>query len=499
MGNSVDGCTDEPPPYSLGSVPVELVSVLVLATVLRVYRLTDESLWIDENFMVQVATEYTLAELVFELPLFEPHPPLYNVVMWGWVAIGDATTLWMRSSSVAFSVATIPVLYLLAWRLFDRQTAGVAILLFAVSPFQIWHAQDARMYALLVLATVTGWYLLVRLREAVTSITALAYLLSGIVLGYTHVYGLFVLLAHVLVVAWWLRKAPEQTALTVPQSIGLFGGIGALVSPWLAVLATRVFVPDPAFEDPADWLVPPGALELIETVRIHMFGFTRVRAPYELLPETPAILALTVALPIALVIAAWFLEDLREHEHSLGIVAVWLLVPVFVPFVLSVLVQPMYELRYTIVAAPAAILLVALGIQTVRSAPARVVLVVLVLLTVAYPLPAYYGEAQKDQWEDAATVVGSEATDDDAILIAPGWTQSAFAYYYGDRPGKQIPIFAGTPQWQYDEAVTDGNRTFLIMSYLDDRDAVLERTESAVDRPPDAHYEFVRVEIYVWR
>ena len=479
-------------------LPVELVCLCILALLLRSFRLTDESLWIDEQFMVQMATHYTLGELIFEVPMFEPHPPLFNVFMWFWVDIGGSTALWMRSTSVMFSVLTVPVLYFLARRLFSRDVAALTSLLFVISPFQIWHAQDARMYALLVLATVSSWYLLFSLKDRRRGLTLAAYLLTAVFLGYTHVYGLFIIFSQFLAAVWWLWRTNETTSFNLRWILGTYLTVGLLIAPWIGILLRRVFVPDPTFDDPAGWLVPPGSVDIIETVRIHALGATRSKAPYDHLPEAPALLTIVLIVPFLFVIGGWFLEAIREHESELVVILLWIAIPVVLPFLLSYLVQPMYELRYTIVAAPAFLMVIALGISLIQSMPRRVILIVLIVSTMAWPLVAFYDQPQKDQWSEAADVTAEYADDATLIIIAPGWTNPSFQYYYGDRPGDLIEIYAGSPQASYNESIEHREQVILVASYLDDRQAVVYRTELAMDRPPDHNHSLVNIDVHVW-
>ena len=89
------------------SVPPELLIAVLVGSVLRLYRLGEQSFWIDEVFMVTMATETTLGELLFEVPQFEPHPPLYNVLMWAWVPIAGTSEIAMRSTSVLFILVAV--------------------------------------------------------------------------------------------------------------------------------------------------------------------------------------------------------------------------------------------------------------------------------------------------------------------------------------------------------------------------------------------------------
>ena len=69
----------------------------------------------------------------------------------------------MRALSALCSTLAIPVFYLAARRLFDTQTALIAALILAVSPFHVRFAQEARMYALLTLAVAGALYFTARM------------------------------------------------------------------------------------------------------------------------------------------------------------------------------------------------------------------------------------------------------------------------------------------------------------------------------------------------
>ncbi|MBY0280317.1 hypothetical protein K2Z84_33715, partial [Candidatus Binatia bacterium] len=78
-----------------------------------------------------------------------PHSPGYFVAasLWTRAAGGDPAAV--RALSAAASIASLPLLGLLAWRLFgNRWVALATVALAALSPVQIRYAQEARSYAL---------------------------------------------------------------------------------------------------------------------------------------------------------------------------------------------------------------------------------------------------------------------------------------------------------------------------------------------------------------
>jgi mannosyltransferase len=139
-----------------------LLAIMAVAAVLRIYRLSELSLWIDEGFTLW-ATRQSLAYIWQFIPTFDSHPPFYYTFLKGWTALFGISEEALRGPSVIASVATVPVLWL-AGRILGGPEHGrwlglAAALLYALAPIQIRYAQEARSYAILNLAAacaITG-------------------------------------------------------------------------------------------------------------------------------------------------------------------------------------------------------------------------------------------------------------------------------------------------------------------------------------------------------
>lgn len=470
---------------------------MVVGAVLRLYRLGDQALWIDEVFMITMATERTLGELLFEVPQFEPHPPLYNVFMWALVPITGTSEVAMRSSSVLFSVCIIPVAYLLVRKLFDRPTAAVTTAFLTVSPLQIWYAQEARMYALLMLLTLVSLYLLVGLSEPFSRSHAAGYVGVGVLMGYLHVFGLFVLLAQALYLGLRLIARPSETDLSWRSTAGIYGSIGVLTSPWTGLLLHRVVAPERYPADAAAWLQPPAPSALVETFSFLSFGVTKTTRPYNVLTHPSEVFLMAVVLCLVVMVGLSAMGELAGESNQLTLVGLWLVVPIGLPFVLSVAVRPMFELRYTVVAAPAFLILIARSIQSMESRHLRYALIAVILVGMLVPLPGYYLEPHKDQWDDAAAYVDESAAPGDTVLVVPGWTwtgpSDAFAHYF-DRDNVGIaPLYSFSSADEYRSAVSDGGDVHLVLSYTNEREEIIDRVATVTGVEPSERHEFVNI------
>lgn len=122
-----------------------LIFIFIIGLVLRLYRLGANDLWYDEALSFNFAENLSFSYIIRDL-----HPPLYYLFLSSWIKIFGASELALRLPSVIFSAAAILVIYKIGEIVFNHKTGILAALIFALSPFQVWYAQEARSYALSV-------------------------------------------------------------------------------------------------------------------------------------------------------------------------------------------------------------------------------------------------------------------------------------------------------------------------------------------------------------
>jgi hypothetical protein len=139
-------------------VVVLLSALTVAGALLRAWQIGAKSLWIDEAFSVWVARQPLAAGLSW-LVRIDQHPPLSYALLHLWLRLGDGPAV-LRLLSALASTLNIPVLYALGARLAGRKVGLLAAAVLALSPFHVYLAQEARMYALLsLLVSLSLWAL----------------------------------------------------------------------------------------------------------------------------------------------------------------------------------------------------------------------------------------------------------------------------------------------------------------------------------------------------
>lgn len=189
---------------------VVLSVILLLGLALRLVNLGAESYWGDEILSLNIVKHYqgNIAGLINYLREVEIHPPLYYLLLAGWVKLFGFGEAMVRSLSLIFGLATIGVAFLIGKRLFGGAKFGLlAALLVAVLPMQIEFSQEARPYVIYSFVGLACFYLLLEYlncgrKALIFNFTLLA--LIGLYLHYSFAFILAPLFA--LWAAWAVKE-----------------------------------------------------------------------------------------------------------------------------------------------------------------------------------------------------------------------------------------------------------------------------------------------------
>lgn len=200
---------------------IAIIGVLLIGFLLRLHLLDAVPLRGDEAFSALNWSGLSLTESLRDIASIEPHPPLTYVLFWLWgLAVGIETPFALRMLPVLFSVMGIAGIASLAQRLINRQAALLAALIWAIHPFQIWHAQDFRNYAIWSgLSILTIWLALrviARRKMRDWALYALMAMFASLI------FYMELITIGVLVLFVWLTKWRERSFIlrwTILQAI----------------------------------------------------------------------------------------------------------------------------------------------------------------------------------------------------------------------------------------------------------------------------------------
>jgi len=414
-----------------------LTGLIIVGAGMRLYGLSVQSLWWDELVSWLFSSRDTLGEVLQEVGR-DVHPPLHSILLYFVEQYLGDSEFWLRLPSAIFGVLAIPSMYLLGKRLFGRQAGIWAAILTTTLMFPIYYSQEARDYALLFLFCVLGmffWIPILRAQVVPDEIKpfsktgCLLYGLVSVATIYTHHYGSIMVALQGLGLILAGQLSPKK-ALRV---IGLYLPIVGLSIPiWMQAIGqyhgnTLTWLSDPSFD--------------LFTATYYTF-FNRSE------------LVKNLALVICLVpLFRLCVKSIKQRDASqfglrrsleIWVLVFWLVLPFCVGSLGTLLLKPMITIRYLIVSAPAAYLLLARGISVISKRVsiqhALGIFFTLVALVDLFAIKQYYWTPKKDQWrETAAQIIKVNKQPDRNLMIGCVW-RPAFVNYYFERLGSELRL-----------------------------------------------------------
>lgn len=195
---------------------------------------TGSSLWLDESLSVNIA-KLPVGD-IFSWLRHDGHPPLYYLLLHGWMELFGSGDVAVRALSGVFGLLTLPLAYIAGRRRGGSLLGWLTVTVFALSAFMVRYSDEARMYSLVMFLTVAG-YLLVDdvVRRGRNDLVRLGgFALVAAALLYTHYWAMWLLGATGLILLWRAWRNPDRS-IRVPalRSVGALVVGAVLFLPWL--------------------------------------------------------------------------------------------------------------------------------------------------------------------------------------------------------------------------------------------------------------------------
>lgn len=388
-----------------------LAAVTALGAALRLHGLDAQSLWNDELGAIANSTSGTIGH-AFWLGFDPEHPPAYYMSLRLWLTLAGDSAVAARLPSALCGILTVPAMFALGRRWFGATEGLIAAALTAVAHVPIYFSQEARVYAVLLLAVTlsTAWLtdVMAALRsgERPPRAALFGFVLATIVASQAHFFGtLFVVLQ---------AGGAALSAWPGWRAIGRLAAAYAVVAVAFLPCFYRLLHVPPSTPT---WLSAPSASAPWGLVR-YLFNDST---------------ALAVAAVLLWALAAGRGARAPRAAGATWLAFGWLVVPVVIAFAFSHLVRPAFVARALIIVAPAAYLLAARGlVATALPRPLLAALTTALVAALLLDLVAgrrYYTRPVKAQFREAARYLVAHDDGRPATVLACSWNRRYFDYY----------------------------------------------------------------------
>ena len=436
--------------------------ILVAAAALRFLYLADKNIWLDEAASWSIVGE-SWPEF-WRVVVNDIHPPLYYLLLKGWVGLFGASEVGLRSLSAAAGIATVWFGWRLACRWLAPPVALAAMVWLAVSPHLIFFAQEARMYALATALVLGGSLAYCRWMESGFRRTGdlALFALSAAAALYVHYFtALWLAAVWVHFISIQRSQGPASSGFsTVRAWLIAHVAIAMLYAPWAPSAWAQLRRGQPWRADVTLGDLPWYASEMFRQFLLGYSGDLRWRM----------VSGALAVLVIALVGFVWFLlnRSTRQREGDRFLLTVCLM-PVVLGLLAVLSKGDMHLSRYLPYAVPFLCIAIARGWAGILGNSARAAIPVAVGAVALLPFTVgYFADPSRDsdvrpilRYLDRSGAGGANGAD--RVVVMPGFMAFSYRFYDAVRPLERV---SSEDEWRAFETTASGTvRTWIILDY----------------------------------
>ncbi len=394
-----------------------LVGLLLVSIVFHSYNLNYASYDLDEAVHIWHAQK-PFSDVV-EQSSNDPNPPIYNLLLSGWVKSFGVSEWATRFLSVLFGSLGVCLMFLIASRNFGLAVGIMAALFYCFSPIQFRFTHLARPYSLLMVTVLLSYGSLFEALKKPTKRWLVFYYLASTLMVYIHPTSVFNLAAQgCMVLGLNARRISHSIKFLIPM-------IAAVLTFGIWVISIPYFERNDTM-----WFGPPNWEDVVYVICVfyaNMWLF----------------LLQLVLLGIVVFLA---MKKKVRAENKVGIqsILLWVIVPFVISISFSHLAKPVFQDKYILSVQPAMMLLLALSIHSVPLKWFRAIgftSVFVLLLSSADTTQNPEGD-----WRQAVEYVKPLHTENSVVFIDPWYEFRTFSYYFNQHafevPDSTVKILA---------------------------------------------------------
>jgi mannosyltransferase len=419
-----------------------LIVALTVGAALRFANLGALEISPDEATSWAAASPSSVAEVSVRHAELNPGElPIYDLTLHGWIVVFGTSPFALRAMSATFGVATILLVYLVAYQLFASAAqqsvltrddieiiAGLSAVVFAVNLVTIKYAREARMYPMLlsmILAQI-AMYLRALRRGGIANYIAVAMLTAVVIamnyssLAIPAIEGLWLL--YLLARAGWrLDNSDARRAWALAAALAA-GGL---------ILLPKLFAPlhvaSTASGGVRGWRKPP---ELF--------------SPFALFNKATG----SFAFPILAALAIWGVVRgwRRGVRDGVGFALLWMWAPPLLMLIASYAIAPVFVERYALSCFVPFFILVALGIFETPGDRLRLGALIFAIAFSLGHIVSYDRKPHDAQYREAIAAASSALKPGEVMTVIPSYAIELIRYYLpADQPVRAVRYDPSAP------------------------------------------------------
>lgn len=336
-----------------------MIFILLLAMLLRLFQLGNNSLWFDEAMDLVTAPKNPL--------LFFKSLPLYDIFSHSWGNFANSEFI-LRMPSVIFDLISVLFIYYFTLQIFNRKTGLISAFMLSISPFHIHHSQEFRMYSLLAMLTLLSVYFLRLSLNKGNNKFWLGYIIFNITAINVHHVALSILFAKILFFLFYWNKYKSLRMKWAVSNIIIVFFLSLYINPMIMIMKNY-----------SGWWIPPVTWQSI------LITFKNFSIGYN---ATPLIYFSACVLYFPLF--CWGIYTARKDKENLLLLCLCIFAPIIILSLISIIFKPFYVDRFLIASSLFYLALVAKGAAELKWKYCSTIVLLFITIITCPALVNYY-------------------------------------------------------------------------------------------------------------
>jgi uncharacterized membrane protein len=397
-----------------------LLGIIGMAAFIRFHNLTYSSLWLDEIYSM-IGSDPATSLLDVYTYSFNDQPPLFFILLHGWLKVFGYTDFAGRSITCIYGVLGVLAIFFLGKEVKDEKLGLLAAFITSINWFHVDISKEMRFYPLVFLLVMLSYLFLLRSLKRSAAWDFVGYAVFTSLLLNTHYYGMVVFVSQFVIFLVIVIFYKRSARLIIG---GLVAGCAAGFSMyhWLPVIQHDLQI-NQFHVSPVKWDI--------------VFGFCW---NYVKEPVAFAVYAICTFLSVRI-----FYYRIKEKSITIThvVVGCWILLGFGIPLVYSLIKLPLLTHKYDTIIVPAIFLILANGFLYFPSTKIRAYTLLTITLSafviLFYARPPYKPRRGED-WREVAAYFKDHTEQPQLIFSQLAW----FHQYYFKKYKLAVPLDQNT-------------------------------------------------------
>ncbi len=221
----------------------KLFIIFLIAFLLRFWFLEKpEGLWNDEYVSWFIASQNSFSDFLTEM-FRNCHAPLYYIYLKLWMFLFNDSDISLRISSVIPSLLTVIVMFLIGKEVKNIKLGLLCCFFTAINSFNIYFAQEVRLYSLLILFSSLSLLFFIHLEKKQNTQNYILFFIINALICATHTLGIIFSFFNISTLFFLLHRENKifikksQNIISLIKYISPFIFVVLLISPFLFTVA----------------------------------------------------------------------------------------------------------------------------------------------------------------------------------------------------------------------------------------------------------------------